>query len=94
MHYDQIGSVRVVADAHGNVIKEVLYDPFGGIIEDTNPGLCVPIALRAACMTAIWDSSASAGGITIRSPAVGPHLIPLGTRAAIRIGMAIVWMIR
>jgi RHS repeat-associated protein len=43
LHYDQIGSVRVVADAHGNVIKEVLYDPFGGIIEDTNPGLCVPI---------------------------------------------------
>jgi RHS repeat-associated protein len=43
LHYDQVGSLRVVADAHGNVIKGVLYDPFGGIIEDTNPGLRVPI---------------------------------------------------
>nr|WP_279593446.1 RHS repeat-associated core domain-containing protein [Pseudodesulfovibrio sp. S3-i] len=43
LHYDQVGSLRVVADAYGNVIKEVLYDPFGGIIADTNPGLRVPI---------------------------------------------------
>ncbi|WFS64215.1 RHS repeat-associated core domain-containing protein [Pseudodesulfovibrio thermohalotolerans] len=43
LHYDQVGSLRVVADSHGNVIKEVLYDPFGGIIEDTNPGFHVPI---------------------------------------------------
>jgi len=43
LHYDQVGSLRVVADSHGNVIKEVLYNPFGGIIEDTNPGFRVPI---------------------------------------------------
>ena len=43
LHFDQVGSLRVVADADGNMIKEVLYDPFGGIIEDTNPGLRVPI---------------------------------------------------
>jgi RHS repeat-associated protein len=43
LYYDQVGSLRVVADAGGNVIKEVRYDPFGGIIEDTNPGLRVPI---------------------------------------------------
>ncbi|MDD3311635.1 RHS repeat-associated core domain-containing protein, partial [Pseudodesulfovibrio sp.] len=41
--YDQVGSLRVVADRDGDVIKEVLYDPFGGIIEDTNPGLRIPI---------------------------------------------------
>ncbi|MBI9078587.1 MAG: RHS repeat-associated core domain-containing protein [Pseudodesulfovibrio sp.] len=41
--YDQVGSLRVVADHSGNVIKEVLYDPFGGIIEDTNPELRIPI---------------------------------------------------
>ena len=40
---DQIGSLLVIADAGGNVIKEVLYDPFGGIIEDSNPDLRVPI---------------------------------------------------
>ena len=36
---DQIGSLLVIADAGGNVIKEVLYDAFGGIMEDSNPGL-------------------------------------------------------
>jgi hypothetical protein len=34
--------LRTVADAHGNMKKEVLYDPFGDIIEDTNPTLRVP----------------------------------------------------
>ena len=43
LFYDQVGSLRVVADSDGNVIKEVLYDPFGGIIEDTNPGLRIPL---------------------------------------------------
>jgi RHS repeat-associated protein len=43
LFYDQVGSLRVVADEEGNVIKEVLYDPFGGIIEDTNPDLRLPI---------------------------------------------------
>jgi len=43
LFYDQVGSLRVVADTSGNVINEVLYDPFGGIIEDTNPDLSIPI---------------------------------------------------
>ncbi|WP_097011879.1 RHS repeat-associated core domain-containing protein [Pseudodesulfovibrio profundus] len=43
LHYDQIGSLRAVADESGNVIKEILYDPFGGIIRDTNPDLRIPI---------------------------------------------------
>ena len=43
LFYDQVGSLRVVADAGGNMIKEVLYDPFGGIMEDSNPGLRIPI---------------------------------------------------
>jgi len=43
LFHDQVGSLRVVADSDGDVIKEVLYDPFGGIIEDTNPGLRIPI---------------------------------------------------
>jgi RHS repeat-associated protein len=43
LFHDQVGSLRVVADAGGNVIKEVLYDPFGGIVEDSNPGLRIPI---------------------------------------------------
>ncbi|MBI9078583.1 MAG: RHS repeat-associated core domain-containing protein [Pseudodesulfovibrio sp.] len=43
LFYDHVGSLRVVADHSGNVIKEVLYDPFGGIVEDTNPELRIPI---------------------------------------------------
>ncbi|MBC17216.1 MAG: hypothetical protein CL942_09220 [Desulfovibrio sp.] len=43
LYYDQVGSLRVAADESGNVIKEVLYDPFGGIIEDSNPELRIPI---------------------------------------------------
>jgi len=43
LFHDQVGSLRVVADRDGDVIKEVLYDPFGGIIEDSNPGLRIPI---------------------------------------------------
>jgi RHS repeat-associated protein len=43
LFHDQAGSLRVVADTSGNVIKEILYDPFGGIIKDTNPDLRIPI---------------------------------------------------
>jgi len=43
LFYDQVGSLRVVADMDDNVIKEVLYDPFGGIVEDTNPDLRLPL---------------------------------------------------
>ncbi len=35
--YDQIGSLRAVTDATGNVIKRIDYDAFGNIITDTNP---------------------------------------------------------
>ena len=35
--YDQIGSLRIVADASGNVVKRIDYDSFGNIINDTDP---------------------------------------------------------
>ena len=40
--YDQVGSLRVVADASGNVVKRIDYDSFGNIIDDTNPAFEVP----------------------------------------------------
>jgi len=40
--YDQAGSLRVVADASGNVVKRIDYDSFGNIIMDTNPSFDVP----------------------------------------------------
>ncbi|WP_419786960.1 RHS repeat domain-containing protein [Pseudodesulfovibrio sp.] len=43
LHYDQVGSLRVVADHVGNVIKEIMYDPFGNILKDSDPALRIPI---------------------------------------------------
>jgi len=40
--YDQVGSLRIVADSSGNVIKRINYDSFGNIIDDTNPSFEVP----------------------------------------------------
>ena len=40
--YDQVGSLRVVADSAGNVVKRTDYDSFGNIINDTNPAFEVP----------------------------------------------------
>ena len=42
--YDQVGSLRVVADATGNVVKEITYDTFGNVITDTNPLFEIPFA--------------------------------------------------
>ncbi|WP_316898358.1 RHS repeat-associated core domain-containing protein [Pseudodesulfovibrio indicus] len=43
LFYGQVGSLRLIVDMHDNVIKEIVYDPFGGIIEDTNPGFRIPL---------------------------------------------------
>jgi RHS repeat-associated protein len=39
--YDQVGSLRIIADASGNVIKRIDYDSSGSVINDTNPGFQV-----------------------------------------------------
>jgi len=40
--YDQIGTLRAVADSSGNIVKQIDYDSFGNIISDTNPAFTVP----------------------------------------------------
>ncbi len=40
--YDQAGSLRMVADASGNVVKRIDYDCFGSILADTNPAFEIP----------------------------------------------------
>jgi RHS repeat-associated protein len=40
--YDQVGSLRVVADASGNVVKKIDYDSFGNIVNDTDPSFEIP----------------------------------------------------
>jgi RHS repeat-associated protein len=40
--YDQVGSLRAVTDASGNIVKQVEYDSFGNILVDSNPAFTVP----------------------------------------------------
>ncbi len=40
--YDQVESLRAVADASGNVVKKIDYDSFGNVIIDTAPGFEIP----------------------------------------------------
>lgn len=40
--YDQVGSLRVVSDASGNIVKKVDYDSFGNILTDSSPAFIVP----------------------------------------------------
>ena len=42
LHYDQVGTLRVVTNAYGQNIKEITYDTFGHIRKDTNPSFKVP----------------------------------------------------
>lgn len=43
LRYDQIGSLIAVADGSGDVIKQLEYDSFGAILNDSNPALRIPI---------------------------------------------------
>jgi RHS repeat-associated protein len=40
--YDQIGSLKVVTDSSGNIVKKIDYDSFGTIISDTNSSFTIP----------------------------------------------------
>ena len=40
--FDQAGTLQAVADASGNVVKQVAYDTFGNVINDTAPAFTVP----------------------------------------------------
>src|SRR5208283_5678777 len=42
--YDQVGSLRIVSDTSGNVMKELDYDSFGNVIYDSNPTFTVPFS--------------------------------------------------
>jgi RHS repeat-associated protein len=42
LHYDQVGSLRLVTDSSGAVVKQLKYDTFGNLLSDSNPALTVP----------------------------------------------------
>lgn len=43
LHYDHVGSLRVVEGADGSVWKETLFDPFGNLLLDTAPDFVMPL---------------------------------------------------
>jgi RHS repeat-associated protein len=42
LSYDQIGSLRLITDSYGNVVKQIDYDSFGNILHDSNPSFTIP----------------------------------------------------
>jgi hypothetical protein len=40
--YDQVGTLKAVADASGNAVKRIEYDTFGNVISDSDPAFTVP----------------------------------------------------
>jgi len=40
--FDQVGTLRMVTDASGLILKRIDYDSFGSIINDTNPTMNIP----------------------------------------------------
>jgi len=42
LHYDQVGSLRLVTGSMGEVVKRIDYDSFGTILADSNPAFTVP----------------------------------------------------
>jgi RHS repeat-associated protein len=42
LSYDQVGSLRLVTDTFGNVVKEIDYDSFGNVLADSDPTFTVP----------------------------------------------------
>jgi RHS repeat-associated protein len=41
--YDQVGSLRLVVNGAGSVVKSIQYDSFGNILEETNPAFTIPL---------------------------------------------------
>lgn len=48
--YDQVGSLRAVADTTGTLIKLVQYDSFGNVLHDTAPWLHLPIGFAGGAV--------------------------------------------
>jgi RHS repeat-associated protein len=67
--YDQVGSLRIVADTSGNVVKRIDYDSFGSIINDTTPSFNVPLRFAGGLNDA--DTGLVRFGFRDYDPAVG-----------------------
>lgn len=67
--YDQVGSLRAVADTSGNIVKRVDYDSFGNILSDTNPSFNVPFGFAGGLHDR--DTGLVRFGLRDYDPAIG-----------------------
>jgi len=44
---DQVGTVRAVVDASGAIVKEITYDSFGNVLDDTAPTFAIPLGFAS-----------------------------------------------
>jgi len=42
LHYNQAGSLIAISDNNGNIIKQIEYDSYGNILNNSNPSFEVP----------------------------------------------------
>ncbi|MBI3378080.1 MAG: hypothetical protein HY035_06750 [Nitrospirae bacterium] len=69
LSYDQVGSLRVVTDSTGNIIKQIDYDTFGNVINDTNPSFSVPFGFAGGLYDR--DTGLVRFGLRDYDPAIG-----------------------
>jgi RHS repeat-associated protein len=50
LSYDQVGSLRAVADSSGYVVKRIDYDSFGNIITETNASFEIPFGFAGGLL--------------------------------------------
>ncbi len=67
--YDQVGSLRAVIDTAGTVVKEIEYDSFGVILDDSNLTFHVPIGFAGGLHDR--DTGLARFGFRDYDPAVG-----------------------
>ena len=47
---DQVGTIKTVADNTGDLIKELQYDSFGNLLEDSNPRFYLPLGFAGGIL--------------------------------------------
>lgn len=50
LHYDQVGSLRLITDINNNIIKELTYDSFGNILLDNNERVYIPFGFAGGLL--------------------------------------------
>ena len=72
--FDQVGTLKVVADSNGDVIKKIEYDSFGNVLCDKRPQLDLPLGFAGGVMDR--DTGLVRFGCRYYLPEVGRFIAP------------------